>query len=669
MSLLAELRRRQVFRAAAWYGGLAWAAIEIANTVFPQFGLPSWSVRAVIVVAVLAFPVVLVLAWFLDVSLSGIRREADVSPAASAGGPATGSAAAAPAAAWRSPSLWIALALGVGLTLSAQQAWQRLVRPAGSERPSIAVLPFANLSPDEANAFFADGLHEEILASLARAGGLRVISRTSVQEYRDSRRNLREIADALEVTHILEGSVRRDGDDLRLSLQLIDGRSDEHLWAETYDREFRDVLQLQRTVAQQVASEIGAKLSRAERRLIAGAAPAVAEAYEPYLRALALWNQHATDEEHARVEALLDQSVRRDPTFALAYALRAKLRIWRMQHTDPPNEQDILQLARADIDRALELFPGLPEALTASGLYHTYVARDPRAAVDELTRALAAAPSDPDAHNVLGLTLRRLGRFGESVDHFREAARLTPGQERYAYRTFETLEGLGRLDEAEQDLAAFERRFPSRVEPRLARFRLRFLRTGETAGWREEYDRLAQSLDGLNRTYHASRVMLATGDLAGLATFLEAAEMEDEAERPYYLGLVYAALGQHDRARPHLLAVADAARRNPADALSLVDGAVASSLLGQHEEAMHLADEAVRLLPESQDAVNGRHLAALRSWVLIHSRARAEEGYAEFERLLGGFRMLPRTVAVDLPWVLLRDDERVQQIIRSKLPR
>ena len=184
MSLVTELRRRQVFRAAAWYAAAAWVAIQVASTIVPQFGLPDWSVRAVIVAAVFGLPVALALAWLFDLSALGLRREVTAPR-----DPSDGSAVAAPALAaplWRIPSFWIALALGAVLAASAQQAWQRLIRPAFGERPGLAVLPFANLSPDPENAYFADGLHEEILATLARAGGLRVISRTSVQAYRDT---------------------------------------------------------------------------------------------------------------------------------------------------------------------------------------------------------------------------------------------------------------------------------------------------------------------------------------------------------------------------------------------------------------------------------------------------------------------------------------------------
>ena len=211
--------------------------------------------------------------------------------------------------------------------MSAQQAWDRLIRPAFGDRPGLAVLPFANLSPDPANAYFADGLHEEILATLARAGGLRVISRTSVQEYRDPRRNLREIARALDVSLILEGSVRREGDDLRLSLQLIDGRTDEHLWAETYERKFRDALQLQTTVALQVVSEMGARLSPSELRSVRRSAPSVPQAYDSYLRALALYAaEDAEEDTPLDIERLLSEAIESEPGFALAHALRSKVR-------------------------------------------------------------------------------------------------------------------------------------------------------------------------------------------------------------------------------------------------------------------------------------------------------------------------------------------------------
>ncbi len=666
MSIVSELRRRQVFRAAAWYGGFAWLAVEVANTVFPQFGLPDWSVRAVIVAALLGLPVALLLAWSFDLSGTGLRREAATgTPAVAVPG------AAAPI--WRIPSLWIALVLGAGLALSAQQAWQRLVRPAFGERPGLAVLPFANLSPDPDNAYFADGLHEEILAALARAGGLRVISRTSVQEYRDPKRNLREIADELDVSLILEGSVRRVSDDVRLTVQLIDGRTDEHLWTETYDRRIDNTLQLQRTVALQIVSELGASLSPTERRLIEHASPSVPEAYDRYLHALAL---HAVDGERPEIERRLNETLELDPGFALAYALRAKTRVWMAGEViDDDDARDRLkEAARADVDRALSLQPDLPEAIAARGLYYTYVSIDPARGLEDLLRALSIAPNDADSHGIAGMTLRRLGRFDEALVHLKRAEELAPGHFERAFIAAATLTQLGRYDEADRAWQKMIQRYPTELEPPLNRYFARFLATGETAGWREEHDRLLRSNPGKSSLgYPTMYMLICTGDLAGqIALYQRVSEGDLSTPEPtdYLLGVAYAAAGDSERARPYLAAVAFAPRASDDyySGYSHVFSAVALELLGRRAEALRLADEAVRVAPEDRDAVNGPNVAILRAWVLIRSGERADEGYAEFERLVGGFDLQPRWVAARPEWRLLREDARLQQIIRDKLP-
>ncbi len=669
MSVISELRRRQVFRAAAWYGGLAWLAIEVADTVFPRFGLPEWSVRAVIVAAILGLPLALALAWSFDLSRLGLRREL---PTARDVRDQLAVAAAAPAAPlWRIPSFWIALALGAGLAVSAQQAWLKLVRPAFGERPGIAVLPFANLSPDPANAYFADGLHEEILATLARVSGLRVISRTSVVKYRDSDLGLREIAKALDVPLILEGSVRREGENLRLTLQLIDGRTDEHLWAETYDRKFENALHLQRTVAQQLVAAIGAQLTPTEDRLIERSAPTDPVAYAYYLQALAHWSQLNDLAELQLVEGLLDRAIELDPDFALGHALRAKVRVWIVSTTEGPHVAAAAQGARFDIERALELQPELPEALAARASYTTYVEHDAAGALPDLQRALELAPNDPDTHGFTGLALRRLGRFDEAIGHFREAARLMPAEPGYAIRVFETLDGLGRYAEAEQESRQFAQRFPSHAGVELARLRIHFMATGETTGWRAAYDRVAPRLQGPQRTWHFQYLSLATGDLAGLAAYLETADpsaFESASARDAELALTYAALGDAESARPHLESLVQEMARAPQHGVALREGAVALVLLGRRDEALRAAGEAIRLTPETSDAVNGPMTALWRAWVLIRVGGdHAEEGYAELQRVLGAFTAQPRDFSIHQLGVMLRDDPRAQQIITGAI--
>jgi TolB-like protein len=671
MSLVTELRRRQIFRAAAWYAAAAWIAIQVASTVIPQFGLPDWLVRAVIVAGVLGLPIALALAWSFDLSATGLRREAEAPPPAAPREAVT--AASAPL--WRIPSFWIALTLGAGLTVSAQQAWQRIVRPAYGERPGLAVLPFANLSPDPANAYFADGLHEEILATFARAGGLRVISRTSVQQYRDPKRNLREIAEALDVSLILEGSVRREGDDLRLTLQLIDGRTDEHLWAETYDRKFRDALQLQRAVAEVVVAAIGATLTPTEQRLIAKAATSNPEAYDRYLHALALFGNRSDIASLRLVERRLGEAIALEPGFALAYALRAKVRVEMFGYE---GQVSIGEAARSDIARALALQPDLPEALVARGVYHTYVTVDPERGLVDLERALAIAPNDTETQWRAGMTLRRLGRFDEALAHFNQAARLSPGEDRYALMAAFTQSALGRHDEADRAFAMLIERDPTSLYARWGRHENHFLATGETAGWREEYDRLTTQTDPrfpepFPEPILAHVLLSCTEDLASLIglyeRLLDAGGWEGWTfEDPgLLLGLAHTAAGRSERARPHLEAFVALVDKD-ADGNAQSQAAVALELLGRTADALRAADEAVHLYPEARDAVNGPSVAIRRSWVLIHSGERAEEGYAELERLVGGFGLQPRWVAVQLMWVILRNDARAQQIIRSKFP-
>lgn len=663
MSLVSELRRRQVFRAAAWYGGGAWLAIEVTNTVFPRFGLPDWTVRAVIVAAVIGLPIALALAWWFDLSALGVRREtAATLPTSQEPGTRERAPKAAPL--WRIPSFWIALTLGAGLAVSAQQAWRTLIQPAFGERPGLAVLPFANLSPDPENAYFADGLHEEILATLARASGLRVISRTSVEEYRDTKRNLREIADALDVTLILEGSVRRDGDNLRLTLQLIDGTTDEHLWAETYDRKFHDALELQRAVAQQVVAEIGARFTPAEQRLIEELPTSNPEAYERYLQALALFgNQDFEQMELRNVERLLSEALTRDPEFAVAYALRAKARV-RLQHSGW-GWPGLADSAQADIDRALALQPDLPEALVARGLYRTWVTQDAARGLDDLMRALAIAPNDADTHSTAALALRRLGRFDEALEHFEEAEHLAPGLIGYQYDRAFTLLGLKRYDEALRAWQGLIDRHPTLSWPLLGRYWIRFAGTGETAGWREDWERLAPTMDKSDRAIISYVTYTGVGDLQGLVDWYERAPPDELAgSRDYVLGVAYAALGQEDRARPHLEITA-AAARDPTGAGTSAEGAVALELLGEHALAIAAIDAAVAQVPESLDAAAGPTVAMLRAWILIHSGTRAEEGYAELERLLDAFGVIPRFVATDPLWRLLEGNARVQKLIRA----
>jgi tetratricopeptide (TPR) repeat protein len=365
----------------------------------------------------------------------------------------------------------------------------------------------------------------------------------------------------------------------------------------------------------------------------------------------------------------LSETLDLDPAFALAYALRAKTRVHMLGDVGDDDAKDRLsEAARGDIDRALVLQPDLPEALAARGLYHTYVSIDPARGLEDLLRALSIAPNDVDSHGIAGMTLRRLGRFDEALVHLERAEGLAPGRSAWGAWAAATLTRLGRYDEADRAWLMAIQRYPTLPNARLGRYLNRFLATGETAGWREEHDRLLRASPGESslggRTWW---MLICTGDLAGQ---IELYEKVSEGDLPepldYLLGVTHTAAGDPDRARPYLTKVASTPLA-PDDAYAHVVAAVALELLGRRAEAQRLADEAVRLAPEDRDAVNAPQVAMLRAWVLIRSGVRAEEGYAEFERLLGGFDLQPRWVAALPEWRLLRDDARVQQIIRDKL--
>ena len=221
-----ELKRRKVYRVAAAYIVVAWVLVQVATQVFPFFEVPNWTVRLVILALCLGFPIAVVLAWAYDITPSGIKRTEEVPPA-----------------------------------------------PSVPEK-SVAVLPFENLSDDRENTFFADGVHDDILSSLARIADLKVISRTSVQQYRTGTRNLREIGEALGVAHVLEGTVRRSGNRVRVNAQLINARSDAHIWAETFDRELTDLFAIQSELAERIVRALQANLSPQETSRPAGAADA-----------------------------------------------------------------------------------------------------------------------------------------------------------------------------------------------------------------------------------------------------------------------------------------------------------------------------------------------------------------------------------------------------------
>ena len=285
MGFFQELKRRNVYKVAVAYAVIAWLLIQLASILFPTFEAPGWVMKAFVTIVFLGFPIALVLAWAFELTPAGIRRTEDVGPAESITH-RTG----------RKVTAFIVTAAVVAAGLLAFQFLRTNRGSVATEKTlptartsaiplkSIAVLPFASLSEDKANEYFASGIQDEILTRLAKIADLKVISRTSTQQYQSKPGNLPEIAKQLGVAHILEGSVQKVGDTVRVNVQLIKAETDAHLWADTYDRKLTDIFAVETEVAQKIAGSLAAHLTGGEQQQIAAVPTRNSQAYDAYLR-------------------------------------------------------------------------------------------------------------------------------------------------------------------------------------------------------------------------------------------------------------------------------------------------------------------------------------------------------------------------------------------------
>jgi TolB-like protein/thioredoxin-like negative regulator of GroEL len=441
IELLNQLRQRKLVQWALAYLAGAWVLLQVIGLIGQQFDWPQGLLRGITVAAGVGFFVALVLAWY-----HGERGEQRVSGT-------------------ELSIVVLLLIIGGGLLWrfaphpvdSASQSSAQAAKPAAAAAPaasdkSIAVLPFANLSDDKANAFFADGMQDEILTKLSKIGALRVISRTSTQRYASAPENLAEIARQLGVANILEGSVQKSGNAVHITVQLIGAAKDEHLWAESYNRTLEDIFGVEGEVAQAVADALKATLTGAERKVVAAKGTDNPAAYEAYLRARTLDNtsysflgtQKAVDDYLVAVHA--------DPKFAQAWAALA-VAMANLYFNGYDSARSTGQAVREAADTAARLQPDLAETLWARGGYFYWVRRDFPAALELFKRALDKQPGDLDMLSSLFFIERRMGRWDDAVGHYREALARDPRNVSLRVQgACEILFWLRRYDEAQSQL-------------------------------------------------------------------------------------------------------------------------------------------------------------------------------------------------------------------------
>src|SRR5256714_432251 len=677
---LGELQRRNVYRVAVTYTVVAWVLIQIATQVFPFFDIPAWAVRVVVIVLALGFPVALVLAWAFELTPEGIKRTEDVPPHESIRHH-TGRKLLALAA--------VAAAIAVGLYLVpfARRSWSNAssseVSGAIPEK-SIAVLPFSNLSGEQENAFFTDGIQDEILTNLAKVAELKVISRTSVMAYKAGQaRNVREIGRRLGVAYVLEGSVQRTKDRVRVSAQLIDARTDDHQWADHYDRGLSDIFAIQTEIAQAITRELAAKLSPRERAAL-GPSTRDIRAFDLYLRAKELITTfHDTEnwkQTLLQAVSFLDEAISRDPNFALAYYWRTRAHD-NLYWNGLDRTSTRLELAQASAQQALALLPDLGEAHLAQALVYYHGKLDYARAFQELALASRTLPNNAEVPYLAGTIARRQGRWDDSVKNLEKAYELDPLNPRMVNGLSVVYDLLRRYDDeaALLDRAAAanpsSRNYAQMVHAQIE------LQRGDLKAARSFLSSLPADYDP-NGAMTWTRITLALyeRDFDAAAKSL-ASWKQDELVGAggkgfpvaYWQGAIARAKGDGAQAteaftRARAAIVSKLAKQsddpNVLATLGLVDAG-----LGRKEDALSEGRRAVALRPLSEDAVDGAamlsSLAMIYAWV-----GDANSALNQLESLA----KIPNgpyfgALKYDPAWDVLRSDARFNAVLNEFQPR
>jgi len=416
-SFFGELKRRNVYKVAVAYAIVGWLLVQVATQVFPFLEIPNWVVRLVIVVVVIGFPIALVIAWAFEITPQGIER--------------TEVADTMPSAAGQKKHTWIYVAivgavLSIGLFFLGRYGF-RNASSSSSELPpkSIAVLPFDNLSRDPDNAYFCEGVQDEILTRLAKVADLKVISRTSTQHFKSTPDNLPEIAKQLGVTNILEGSVQKAGDQVRVNVQLINAMTDAHLWADTYDRKLTDIFAVESDIAKSIAETLQAKLSGREAATLGARPTENSAAHELYLKGRFFWNKRAaTDLEKALT--YFQQAAKEDPNYALAWSGTADVYVL-LPLFGGSNPAEAYPKAKEAANKAITLDSNLAEPHSALGLIASVFDFDAPLSMREFEKAIALNPNYATAHHWLGNgLLESIGDFDRSIAEMKRALELDP---------------------------------------------------------------------------------------------------------------------------------------------------------------------------------------------------------------------------------------------------
>jgi TolB-like protein/Tfp pilus assembly protein PilF len=532
-----ELKRRNVYKVAVAYAVVGWLLIQVATQVFPFLEIPNWAIRFVILLTALGFPVALLIAWAFELTPEGIKRteDADAARQHSRGG------------------LWIAVvavaaAFSLGLFFlgryTAGRATPQLMgaTTASSPQKSIAVLPLVNTSGDPGNEYFSDGLSEELIAVLAKIPELKVIGRSSSFFFKGKSSDSAAIGQKLGVANLIEGSVRKQGDRVRIVAELISAADGRSLWSETYDRELKDVFAVQTEIAKSVAEQMKVKLLGERQQSDAAPSTENLAAHNAVLQADFYFKQ-LTPESVQRAIQFLEEAVNLDPNYAFAYAKLSQA--WRQYAASFARDDahKAYEEARRTAEKAASLAPDLADVRMAMGFLALTPDLDFRAAEKEFRRVLESSPNDAAAKSYLGAALSAQGRLAEAEETCREALSLDPLGTPAWYNIGRVVVGLGRYKKAEELF-----RKGLEIQPQASRFHS-YLALLDIIQDRPEQAMTNARLEteGFWRDYAIALVQQAQGDRAAADAALNDFIGRDSVGAAFQIAVLYAARKNADK--------------------------------------------------------------------------------------------------------------------------
>ena len=653
-----EVKRRKVYRVAAAYIIAAGGIIQLASATFPAWELPNWALRLVILLLLVGFPIALILAWAFDITPQGIRTTLDT---------------ASPGTRRRRN---VIVLVAIGAIISAAAGFFLLPRVAAHKvDKSIAVLPFENLSDEKENAYFADGIQDDVLTNLSKISDLRVISRTSVMQYRGRPTNLRDIGKALGVSNILEGSVRRSGDRVRVNVQLIDANTDEHVWANDYDRDVTDVFAIQSDLAREIANALQAKLSPTEKSQMTQKPTENGEAYLAFVQAHDLSCSYEDPAKLKQSEQLYQRAIDLDPNFALAISRYSQLESWLVHDGDRSAERR--NKARSLAERALELQPNLPEAHLALGFSYYYGDNDYDAALREFEIARRGLPNESEVYLAIGAIQRRQGKWTESTANLEKAASLNP-------KDTWPLQNLAFNYAMQRNFAAANKTVdralaldPKAIGVWYAKVEAAISEKGDLAMWEQALEKMKTVPMGseerlklvgveanlllFERKYRELLQLGATVSDASLAAFPESLGL-----KYFAIGIAQKRLGDETAAGAAFAKAKnifeEQLKQKPDDPRLHVQLAKVLAWIGERDAAIAQAQRATDLRPESKDAFDGPKITedVAQVYAILGDNGRAIE-------LLDGLLSRPtgvtlQSLRVNPAWDPIRNDPAFQAL-------